>query len=158
MSLVSAGEILASEFKFKEKELYTEEIVCLFDEIRENWDDGNVKVGQLKNGMRQIKKKFVLGLSKYFDDKTVSNEKGVYKKLTGENIQSALEASYDLRSLFLHEGYRMGRHTRFTTFEVGLSHSIGDSEKLKRVLDNAPNFVVLDFLFLKNYCLYTNVS
>ena len=142
MSLVGAGEILTNEITFEDLDLYDKTDLLLIAEVKEKL--GESKANQVKSRMRKIKRRYYKGIESYFDERIINNDQTIYGKLSKENLESALKASYDLRSKFLHEGFRMGMHTKDNFLEVGLTHSLGYSESVKNLLAKAPTFTTLE--------------
>lgn len=142
MSLVGAGEILTKNMTFKDEELYELDTLTFFDEVKTTLGEEKLKL--VRNSMRQIKKRYYIGMHRFFAPCLVSTNEHVHRKLTKENFEDTLKAAYDLRSKFLHEGFRMGMHTTHNIFEVGLTHSRGYSQSLINLLNRAPTFVALE--------------
>jgi len=108
LSLVNAGEVLASGLQLGDDDLYDDELKELLVEIE-------VKAGQetaqkLKKRLFQVRRKFTCGLARLLNTAFFEGSESAqdFFRLKPDNIEKHLKAAYDLRSRFLHVGTRFG--------------------------------------------------
>lgn len=150
LNLVNAGETLSRKMRFSAEDLHDERPVEYLKEIEESCPNGAKIASHFRSSMRQIKRKYFLGLNSAKDCDVYNHEfdrqvvRAVASPLTRENFESAIKASYDLRFKVLHEGVQIGSSVSFWQTEVGLIYDPSMSDELKKILGKAPSFVCLE--------------
>lgn len=159
ISMVECGEILSNMVKINTDDLLTIEEKDLLEEIKD-LEDGEKKYNYIKGKFRQISKRFVVGLMSTIDEKFYSSNKEIHKNylFKKENIELLLKGSYNLRSLYVHEGGSFGRNTMPTLpflSDYINSHSTGHSVNMIKALDKAASFTGLERVI--HYCIFKNL-
>jgi len=106
LSLITAGEILASHFKYPIEELLDENTKQLLEKLKSHGEDGEKLhkiVSSKLMGISESFCKFIIDcLDSGFFNRTEA--KYQYQKLSEPDIKQRLKAAYDLRSKFVHAG------------------------------------------------------
>lgn len=69
---------------------------------------------------------------------------GKHGGLNCKNFELAIKSSYDLGSIILHEGIRLGSIVKFEQAEVGLPYRVNFSADLIKLLNQSPGFDCLE--------------
>jgi hypothetical protein len=156
LDLVTAGEILSNYFTYTDEELFADDLLTLFIEIRDQLADGENKANKIKSRMYQVRRRYTLTLRKLLNDnfftKTEATEN--WAALKSEEIESAILAAYDLRSRYVHTGERFGgwvhglEHVRA---ERQVGTPVVDDKDYEKILVKAPTFIGLERIM--RYCL-----
>lgn len=142
INLVTAGEIITADLEFSAEELYDSRTLDLFERLRSLGTDGQEAYGLLRGKLKQLKRKYILGLKMLADERIFFGAE--FGSLSKTNLKDALGASYDLRSKYLHEGVRIANHVVNGPYEVGLTYNSGHSKEVQKVLQKAPSFISLE--------------
>jgi hypothetical protein len=159
ISMVESGEILSNIITICTDDLLTKDEKEILEEIKD-LKDGEKKYKYIKSKFRQISKRFVAGLMSTIDENFYNSKKGIHEKylFQKDNIEIFLKGSYNLRSLYVHEGGSFGRNT-MPTFpflsDYISSHSTGHSPKMKKALDKAASFTGLEKII--QYSIFKNL-
>ena len=155
INLVTAAEVLSSNFVFDDGELFDSKTLKMFEEIEQKLDDGNSKLKEIKNRFLQIKRKYWLTIQSLIDDAffTYSPYRG--KKICKDNLGKLVKNAYDLRSGYLHSGEEFGQYTVVgpdLSDEYGNPYSDGLSKNLVKLLKKSPRYMGMEKII--HYCLY----
>jgi hypothetical protein len=106
LSLITAGEILASHFKYPIEELLDENTKQLLKQLKGLGKDGeklHKKVSSKLMGISEAFCKFIIDCldSDFFNRTEAKHE---FQKLSESDIKPRLKAAYDLRSKYVHTG------------------------------------------------------
>jgi hypothetical protein len=109
LNLVNAGEVLVSGLPFEESELKDECLTTVLAEIDAKLEPATAQRIR-KKFFGQISRRFRKGLAKLLNPAFFSGSESTrdFLRLKPENVEKRLQAVYDLRSIFLHEGRRFG--------------------------------------------------
>jgi len=118
--------------------------------------NGDKVVRQLQSKMRQIKRRYILTLTRLLTDSffAVSECTETYGQMRKDDIEKRLKAAYDLRSLYVHTGINFGHWTHPSggiLNEVPLGSPMVDNEAFKEAMEWAPPFFGLERIM--RYCL-----
>lgn len=156
LDLITCGEILANFYEYTADEVLDDEAKAIFARIGAEMKEGESVVRKLQSRMRQIKRAFVLTLTRLltesFFDKSECGEQ--YGRLRKEDIEKKLKGAYDLRSQYVHTGIDFGRWTLplgGMLNEVQIGAPVVESKEFKKAIAQAPTFFGLERIM--RYCL-----
>lgn len=155
INLVTAAEILSSNFEFDDKNLFDEDTIKMFEEIEQKLDNGPKKVKIVKSRFFQVKRKYWLTIQNLIDDAFYSSSPYKGKKIVKAKLEKLAKNAYDLRSGYLHAGEEFGRYTVARpdmSDEYGNLFSTGLSKDLIKLLKNSPRYMGMEKII--HYCLY----
>ena len=152
LHLITVGEILANYFEYDENEiLEQDDIKPVLNKMEASlcFNDKEIKI--VTNRIFSIKKKFVITFNKLVNDKFFIVTEVLYNdwgKLTKENFEKCMKASYDLRSRYVHSGFNFGNYIslnyggmRGEILKRQINHP---DKKLKKLLQKIPTFIGLE--------------
>lgn len=156
LDLITCGEILANFYEYRPDETYDDEAKAIFSRIRAATPDGEGLVRQLQGRMRQIRRRYVLTLTRLLKDSffDASECEAQYARLKKEDIDERLRAAYDLWSQYVHTGIDFGRWTHphgHLHNELQLGTPIVENRDFERAIAKAPTFLGIERIM--RYCL-----
>lgn len=156
LDLITCGEILANFYDYTPDEVYDDGAKAIFAQIRTEMKDGDGVVGKLQGRMRQIKRAFVLTLTRLLKDTffDTSECKEQYGRLKKEEIEKRLKSAYDLRSQYVHTGIEFGNWTQphaGILNEVQFGNPIVENKEFAKAIAQAPTFFGMERII--RYCL-----
>lgn len=147
LNLVTAGEIIASFDKTKEKDSLDREAADVLESIRTTHPDGERLAKFLRGRLRGIKRGFVNAIISKVDDSffEASDAPGL-GELKREDFAKRIGAAYDLRSKFVHSGSPFGGWIRpsATNYETQMGRPVVANKEMASALALAPLFVGLE--------------
>ena len=156
VDLVTTGEILSNFYNFPEELLYDTQTKILFDEILEYHPNPNKAINIIKNRFYQVRRKYTLTLLNLLNDHFFYESESTenFLRLTKENIEDRIKASYDLRSKYVHSGVEFGRWIYFADqlgSEIMLGEPAVDDNDYKKILVKSPTYIGLERMM--RFCL-----
>lgn len=156
LDLITCGEILANFYAYTADEIYDDETKAIFTRIRAEMPGGETVVRTLQGRMRQIKRAYVLTLTRLLKDSffDTSECREQYGRLRKEDIEKRLKGAYDLRSQYVHTGIDFGRWTLPNggiLNEVQFGTPVVESREFEKAIAQAPTFFGLERIM--RYCL-----
>jgi hypothetical protein len=160
LDLITCGEIISSFYSYPLDELLDDETKRTLDAIRESTPDGYRLVRQLQGKFRQIKRSYtrtllnLLTCARGVDFFSGSECTVEFGKLKREDIEKRLEASYDLRSKYVHTGVNFGKVTQphgSIMNEVQLGSYTTVDKDLAKALTLAPTYFGMERIM--RFCL-----
>jgi len=181
---------LSNSYQYSEEEIYDEqlksdliEIECVFKEmdkkenVGEKWEERwNEIFKNLKKRLFQVKKRYILTIMKlmnnYFFSHTESDDNRMSQyKIEKDDFKKRIGATYDLRSIYVHEGCMFGKyimplnknlHSDILTGKLDYKHTDTSIKKISKNLckslsktltfkglERVMRFCLLRFLHLK---------
>jgi len=106
LSLITAGEILASHFKYSADELLDEDSKNLLNKLKDYGEEGNALSKKVSKKMLGISEAFCKFILECLDEDffTRTEAKNEFEKLNRDDIKQRLKAAYNLRSKYVHAG------------------------------------------------------
>jgi hypothetical protein len=153
LDLVTCGEILSNYYQYTDEELYDDGIRHILNTIEQN--NGSEVANTIKSRLYQVRRKYVLTITKllnaYFFQNTESKQG--FASLKREDIIDRIKASYDLRSLYVHNGIKIGNwldpHSFLNEVQVGIP--VVESKDLQKLLCLTPTWTGMERIM--RYCL-----
>jgi hypothetical protein len=146
LNLISAGEVLSGGFRFDDAELFDDETREILDTIRRQ--AGEAVHDRVKGRMYQVRRKFRLTLCRLLNDQffSTSESSEAWGALKKDEIETRLNAAYDLRSRYLHTGARFDGWIRPTgqLWEVLIGQPRVEPPEWKKILSSTPTFIGLE--------------
>jgi hypothetical protein len=155
LHLISGLEIIASQMNFSEDQIYDQQLESDFKLIIDSIAEGSDVVKRLKGRLYQLRRKVVLAAETLVNDSFFSGSESPdsYKQifaLTKNNLTAAVQAAYDVRSLYVHSGARfsiwldpLGDNNEIQVGRPVLPKSEGE---LATLLSKIPTFLGLERL------------
>jgi len=158
LNLITSLEILSNYYEYTETELLDENLIKLFDEIKNNLDNGEQKLKDIKKTLFQVRKKYWLLVNKLINNNFFSvTESNIdlfsFKKV---NFEKNIKSAYDLRSKFVHTGASFGNSIK-TNVSIMNELPLGNTmlnprnRDFEKILDKSPCFTGLERVV--RYCL-----
>lgn len=155
LDLVMCGEVLSNYYQYTDEELYDQQIQNQFTEIERNMDNGTDICRSIKSRLHQVRRKYVLTITRllnsYFFQNTESLEG--FTALKPNDIEKRVKASYDLRSLYVHEGIRIGNwlEPQYFMNEIQVGIPVVESKTLEKLLCLTPTYIGMERIM--RFCL-----
>lgn len=156
LNLVACGEVLSNYYQYTDDELYDDRLLRMLKDVEQHMTDGEAMAKELRKRLFQVKRKFVLAVTRSLNNNFFENSETseAYSRLTKNDIEKRIKATYDLRSLFVHTGIRFG-HWIFPAFHGNAEIQIGTPQlpdkDVRQMLEWAPTFIGLERIM--RYCL-----
>lgn len=154
IDLVLCGEVLSQYREFENDDLYDEELKEVMTRLeRAGAEQRDLQF--LKGRLRQVKRRYVVTLRDLLNDRFFARSESRIDRLrlTADNIEQTLAASYDLRSRYVHRGGSLHgfvmpaiNHSELPTVIPSV-----EDKSLKKVLWRAPTFAGLERVI--RFCL-----
>jgi hypothetical protein len=152
MDLVTAGEVLAGAYEYTDDELFQRKTLAYFGRICEEMDGGQSVARFMRGQMRQIKKRYVLTLTRLlrpsiFAQVETESPWGTPLLMEPGSIGNRLGASYNLRSKYVHTGADLREWLLpfgNQTTEIIHGRPVMKDEELSRLLGRSPTWVGME--------------
>lgn len=150
LSLITAGEILASYFKYSSDELLDSSSKELLESLKSMGDVGENLHRQVSKKLMGISESFCKFLIDCLDDEFFerSESKLDNQKLTKNDIKQRLKAAYNLRSKYVHAGKTpsgwMSVDYLNANEEVIAGSPVLSDPDMKRTIKRSPTFVGME--------------
>jgi len=155
LDLVTCGEVLSNYYEYSDEELYDQGLRDELAEIQDKLDNGMKISRDIKSRLYQVRRKYALTITKLLSPYFFQNSESLKKfaALEQDDIEKRIKASYDLRSLYVHEGIRIGNWLDPQSFmnEVPVGIPVVESEKLKKLLCLTPTYLGMERIM--RFCL-----
>jgi len=155
LDLVTCGEVLSNYYPYTDEELYDKELRGKLVEIQNKLDNGMKICKDIKSRLHQVRRKYVLTITKLLNPYFFQNTESLqgFACLKQDDIEKRIKASYDLRSLYVHEGIRIGNWLDPESFlnEVQLGIPVVESKALKKLLCLTPTYIGMERIM--RFCL-----
>ncbi len=155
LDLVTCGEVLSNYYQYTDEELYDQQLRGQFTEMENKLDNGADICRNVKSRLYQVRRRYALTITRllnsYFFQNTESLEG--FASLKPDDIEKRVKASYDLRSLYVHEGIRIGNwlDPEYFMNEVQVGIPVVESKTLKKLLCLTPTYVGMERIM--RFCL-----
>lgn len=154
LNLITCGEILSNFHKYSDEELMNEKLQNLIQ--KECKEDREWILKNFQEYFSSIKRKFTLSTLKLLNNNFFDNHesKNPNFSLRLSDMEERLKAAYDIRSKYVHTGFRFGSDIKP---EAGFNNAIQigkpilEDKKLEKKLYLAPTFTGLERVM--RYCL-----
>lgn len=150
LSLITAGEILASYFKYDSNELIDEESKKLLNKLKSLGRDGEKLHRKVSKKLMGISEAFCRFLMDCLDDSFFekSEAKHPYQKLTESDIKQRLKAAYNLRSKYVHAGKTPSGWMSVAYLndneEIHHGSPIIEDKEMKNAIKRSPTFIGME--------------
>lgn len=145
LDLITCGEVLSNYYSYVEDEIYDDQLKELFIRL-ESKGVSKADISSLKSKLYQVRKKFYLtlkrSLNKEFFSKTESLEE--YLALNTTNIDQAIKSAYDIRSKYVHTGFRFGgwlEPREHLMNEIQLAPPFIEDKEIKKIVAKIPTYI-----------------
>lgn len=161
LDLITSGEIISSFYdkSFTDEEMYDKQLLDYFKKI-ETLEKGESITKNIKKRLYQVKRKFTTSLLKNLNEEFFLKSETIHGlgKITKESSETKIKASYDLRSLYVHEGLEFGF---YVTPDKGYHNEIVIFEPAPHVLEPKATKAIsnsLSFLGLERMIRFSLLS
>lgn len=150
LSLITAGEILASYFKYDANDLIDEHSKKLLDELKKLGESGEDLHSKVSKKLMGISEAFCKFLIDCLDDKFFENSeaKHSYQKLTMSDIKQRLKAAYNLRSKYVHAGQTPSGWMSVAYLndneEIHHGSPVLEDKEMKKAVKRSPTFIGME--------------
>lgn len=155
LDLVTCGELLSNYYQYTDEELYGQPLRDQFIEIESKLDNGASVCKSIKNRLYQVRRKYVLTITRLLSPYFFQNSESLegFASLKPDDIEQRVKASYDLRSLYLHEGIGIGNwlEPQYFMNEVQVGIPVVKSKTLEKLLCLTPTYVGMERIM--RFCL-----
>ncbi|RCW60164.1 hypothetical protein [Halanaerobium] len=155
LNLINSGEVLSNFYNYSENALFDENLKEILRQIEEGLDEGSKISKQIKSRLYQVRSKYSLTLTNLLNEGFFNYEGSNHVfALKQKNIQKNIKASYDIRSLYLHEGISFGQHIQHHDNhlnELIIGEPLVEQKRLRKLLKRTPTFIGLERII--RYCL-----
>lgn len=166
LSLITAGEILASHFKYPIEELLDDSTRQLLEDLKSLGTDGEKlyrKVSSKLMGISEAFCKFIIDcLDRDFFTRTEAKHE--YKKLSESDIKQRLKAAYNLRSKYVHAGKLpsswMAVNYLHDNDEVIRGNPVIEDKDMQKSIKLSPTFIGMERIIrysLIKFLIQTNI-
>lgn len=152
LHLISGLEIIASQMNFSEDQIYDDELKSDFELIIKSVPEGADVVKRLKGRLYQLRRKVVLAAEALTNDTFFAGSESDNQSfaLTKDNLTTAVQAAYDVRSLYVHGGARFlvwfDPLARNNEIQIGKPVLPESEKELATLLSKIPTFLGLERL------------
>jgi hypothetical protein len=155
LDLVACGEVLSNYYQYTDEELYDQQLREQFTEIENELSNGSDICKNIKSRLYQIRRKYVLTIMKLLNPYFFQNTECLqgFASLKQNDIEKRVKASYDLRSLYVHEGIRIENwlDPEYFMNEVQVGIPVVESKTLKKLLCLTPTYIGMERII--RFCL-----
>lgn len=156
LDLITCGEVLSNFYNYNEDDLYDDELKALLKTISKDLKDGSTICKHLKSRLFQVRRRYTMTLMKLLNSYFFEHSESLAKagKLCVDDIEKRIKASYDLRSLYVHEGIRIGSWLDPITNlmnEVQIGIPVIESKSLQKLMTITPTYLGLERII--RFCL-----
>lgn len=150
LSLITAGEILASHFEYPVEDLLDDNTKKLLNDLNELGELGKKLHRQVAPKLRGISEAFCKCILDCLDTDFFSRSeaKKDFEKLTGSDIKQRLKAAYNLRSKYVHAGKLpsswMAVNYLNDNQEIIHGNPVIDDQEMQKSIKRSPTFVGLE--------------
>ena len=166
LSLITAGEILASYFKYSVDDLLDSNSKKLLEKLKNLGEDGEQLHKQVSKKLMGISEAFCKFLIDCLDDEFFerTESKHDFAKLTKSDIKQRLKAAYNLRSKYVHAGKTpsgwMSVDYLNNNEEVHHGTPVLEDKEMKKAIKRSPTFIGMERIIrysLLKFVMKTNV-
>lgn len=166
LSLITAGEILASYFKYSVDELLDSNSKELLEKLKTLGEDGEQLHKQVSKKLMGISEAFCKFLIDCLDDEFFERTESQqdFSKLTKSDIKQRLKAAYNLRSKYVHAGKTpsgwMSVDYLNNNEEVHHGTPVLEDKDMKKAIKRSPTFIGMERIIrysLLKFVMKTNV-
>lgn len=166
LSLITAGEILASYFKYSVDELLDSNSKKLLEKLKALGEDGEQLHKQVSKKLMGISEAFCKFLIDCLDDEFFERTESQqdFSKLTKSDIKQRLKAAYNLRSKYVHAGKTpsgwMSVDYLNNNEEVHHGTPVLEDKDIKKAIMRSPTFIGMERIIrysLLKFVMKTNV-